>query len=129
MIAKINLLIKYRSFEFIPQVYNLDFSVEQDLPLLGGKFDYIATNPTWGAKNHTSDQDSFSRIFIKSFSLLKKNGTIKFLFPESILNVKSHQSERVLSESFKRLKQPARPLTLGRRTADVQKSAAPVNTR
>ncbi|WP_170143875.1 TaqI-like C-terminal specificity domain-containing protein [Sutterella megalosphaeroides] len=94
MIAKINLLIKYWSFDFTPQVYNLDFSVEQDLPLLGGKFDYIATNPPWGAKNHTSDQDSFSRIFIKAFSLLKKSGTIKFLFPESILNVKSHRSVR-----------------------------------
>ena len=94
MIAKINLLIKYRSFDFTPQVYNLDFSVEQDLPLLGVNFDYIATNPPWGAKNHTSDQDSFSRIFIKAFSLLKKSGTIKFLFPESILNVKSHRSVR-----------------------------------
>lgn len=94
MIAKINLLIKYRSFDFTPQIYNLDFSAEQNLPLLGGKFDYIATNPPWGAKNHTSDQDSFSRIFIKAFSLLKKNGTIKFLFPESILNVKSHRSVR-----------------------------------
>lgn len=94
MIAKINLLIKYSSFDFTPQIYHLDFSAEQNLPLLGGKFDYIATNPPWGAKNNTSDQDSFSRIFIKAFSLLKKNGTIKFLFPESILNVKSHRSVR-----------------------------------
>lgn len=94
MIAKINLLIKYSSFDFTPQIYHLDFSADQNLPLLGGKFDYIATNPPWGAKNNTSDQDSFSRIFIKAFSLLKKNGTIKFLFPESILNVKSHRSVR-----------------------------------
>ena len=92
MIAKVNLLIKYKNFEFIPQIYCTDFLQENNFDK---KFDYIATNPPWGAvmKNFQS-KESFSKFFIKSFDMLKNDGTIKFLFPESVLNVSTHKDFR-----------------------------------
>lgn len=52
LISKINLLIKYKTFNFSPQVYCFDFlmdnSTNQQSFLFEKKFDYIATNPPWG---------------------------------------------------------------------------------
>lgn len=89
LIAKINLLLKYRKISFTPQVYNWDFLNKSILH----KFDYIATNPPWGSKIEAG-KESFSLIFKKSFSLLTQKGIIKFLFPEAILNVRSHKNIR-----------------------------------
>lgn len=105
LIAKINLLIKYKEFAFIPQVYCFDFligcSVIQQHPIFEKKFDYIATNPPWGAMDANysyiyaiTSKETFSYFFIKSFKQLKEKGTIRFLFPESILNVKGHRDIR-----------------------------------
>lgn len=91
MIAKINLLIKYPNVEFIPQIYNWDFFSG---PCLNKNFDYVATNPPWGSKNDKFGKDSFSLFFVKASTLLKQKGIIKFLFPESILNVKNHSDIR-----------------------------------
>ena len=97
-ICKINLLIKYPSNEFIPQIYCLDFL--QSTLFVNQKFDYIVTNPPWGAMcnvksiTEITSKESFSYFFVKSFKLLKANGIIRFLFPESILNVKSHKDIR-----------------------------------
>ena len=97
-ICKINLLLKYPNSIFIPQIYCADFlqgSFEIDQ-----KFDYIVTNPPWGAickvKSipEITSKESFSYFFVKSNGLLKKNGIIRFLFPESILNVKAHRDIR-----------------------------------
>lgn len=89
LIAKINLLLKYRKISFTPQVYNWDFLNKSILH----KFDYIATNPPWGSKIEAG-KESFSLIFKKSFSLLTQKGIIKFLFPEAILKVRSHKNIR-----------------------------------
>lgn len=103
--AKINLLLKYRSFEFIPKIYCLDFlagnSVTQQHTIFEKKFDYIATNPPWGAADkYNSDtaeitsKETFSLFFVKAHNQLKGNGIIRFLFPESVLNVKTHKDIR-----------------------------------
>lgn len=104
LISKINLLLKYKDKEFFPQVYCIDFlmdrSIMQQHPIFEKKFDYIATNPPWGAVNNKSNiyaitsKETFSYFFVKAFEQLKENGTIKFLFPEAILNVKVHKDIR-----------------------------------
>ena len=104
LISKINMLIKYKDKEFIPQIYCFDFlkdtSIIRKHPLFQKKFDYIVTNPPWGAMdNHNciydiTSKETFSYFFVKSYERLKKNGMIKFLFPEAILNVKTHKDIR-----------------------------------
>lgn len=41
-----------------------------------------------------TSKETFSYFFVKAFEQLKENGTIKFLFPEAILNVKVHKDIR-----------------------------------
>lgn len=139
MIAKVNLLLKYRDVEFVPQVYVADFCEVCDAggrdaddaddddaddgneepfpvrpvlprcPFQGRRFDYVVTNPPWGAKSEKStkraknsktaairatSEDSFARIFRAAFSVLTEDGAVRFLFPEAILNVKSHKAVR-----------------------------------
>ncbi len=104
LISKINLLLKYRDMEFIPQIYCFDFlmnhSVIQQHPVFKKMFDYIATNPPWGAMDDYSNiytitsKETFSYFFVKAFEQLKENGSIRFLFPEAILNVKTHKDIR-----------------------------------
>ena len=105
LISKINLLLKYKDFDFIPQVfcfdYLMDCSVIQQHPAFERTFDYIATNPPWGAMtdnysciNTITSRETFSYFFVKAYKQLKENGTIRFLFPEAILNVKAHKDIR-----------------------------------
>ncbi|MDD6489785.1 MAG: N-6 DNA methylase [Clostridia bacterium] len=105
-ISKINLLLKYSESEFIPNIECFDYLEKQNLFNLNSKiyyeqFDYIITNPPWGAvscENNDIQQitsnESFSCFFVKSFYQLKKSGIIRFLFPESVLNVKTHKDLR-----------------------------------
>lgn len=98
-IAKINLLLKFSEFEFMPQIYLANFlrdelfnTINQNLP---NKFDYIITNPPWGVvreKNVSSER--FSLFFMKSYDKLKENGLLQFLLPNAILNVKAHKQIR-----------------------------------
>lgn len=105
MISKINLLLKYPNVEFMPQVYCVDYLLSNSLlesnDIFEKKFDYIATNPPWGAmsRNYSSlheitSKETFSYFFVKAFGQLKPQGTIRFLFPKSILNVKVHKDIR-----------------------------------
>ena len=104
LISRINMLLKYSSIEFAPQIYCIDFltgnSILQQHPIFKEKFDYIATNPPWGAMDnyrniHTiTSKETFSYFFVKAFEQLRENGTIRFLFPEAILNVKLHKDIR-----------------------------------
>ena len=105
LISKINLLLKYKDVNFIPQIYCLDYlmgySITQQSPIFEKKFDYIATNPPWGAMDDDysciytiTSKETFSLFFVKAYEQIKKTGTIKFLFPEAILNVKSHKDIR-----------------------------------
>ena len=104
LIAKINMLVKYRNTVFIPQIFCLDFlshdSEPQQHPIFKKEFDYIITNPPWGAMDGSryfdsvTSRETFSCFFVKAFSQLSKDGIIRFLFPEAILNVKIHKDIR-----------------------------------
>lgn len=106
LIAKINLLLKYKDLNFIPQVYCFDFlagdsGIQQQRPIWMRKFNYIATNPPWGAMDNNYDstqeissKESFSLFFVRAHQHLRDDGTIRFLFPEAILNVKVHRDIR-----------------------------------
>ena len=96
MIAKINLLLKYKSEVFEPKIYKCDYLKQH----FNVNYTYIISNPPWGAvlfdeKNHPiSTRESFSFFFEKAFGQLEDGGTIRFLLPESVLNVKSHRTFR-----------------------------------
>ena len=96
MIAKINLLLKFKTEVFEPQIILCDY-LRKYFKL---KFDYIISNPPWGAvvfderNNPIPTKESFSFFFEKAFHQLADDGTIKFLLPESVLNVKCHRDFR-----------------------------------
>ncbi len=113
-IARLNLLIKFKNKDFAPNIVckNTLFEVgNYDLFSLNDEnirdFDVIATNPPWGV--HFSKEDierlrknyptitsfeSFSYFLKKSIDLLREDGIISFILPESILNVKTHKDIR-----------------------------------
>ncbi len=113
-IARINLLVKYKDKDFAPNIVckNTLFEIgNYDLFSLNDEnirdFDVIATNPPWGV--HFSKKDierlktmypnitsfeSFSYFLKKSIDLLKTDGIISLVLPESILNVKTHKDIR-----------------------------------
>jgi ribonuclease HII/predicted RNA methylase len=98
MICRINLLIKYRDKAFVPQIYCEDFLQTDRFSEM--QFDYIMTNPPWGAVSDTShgrtskSGETFSHFFVRSYELLRCGGRMRFLFPYSVLNVKTHKELR-----------------------------------
>lgn len=113
-IARINMLIQYKDKDFIPNIVCkntlLDIGI-YDLFSLNDEnirdFDVIATNPPWGlhftkhdlerlkkAYPKISSFESFSYFLKKSHELLKNNGVLSFVLPESVLNVKTHKDIR-----------------------------------
>ncbi len=104
MIARVNLLLKYSNFQFVPQIYHCDFLMGNSLfdscPVFEHRFDYIVTNPPWGAMTDAchigeiTSKETFSYFFVKSHQLLSEGGEMRFLFPESVLNVKVHRDLR-----------------------------------
>jgi len=99
MIAKINLLLKFTEEEFEPQIYCCDYLNALNAPK-ALKASYIISNPPWGAAifdkkgNPISTRESFSFFFEKAFNQLVDGGTIRFLLPESVMNVKTHKKFR-----------------------------------
>jgi len=113
-IARINILIKYKDRNFIPNVVCKNTLLEvgnKDLLSFRDKsikdFDIIATNPPWGVHFSKGDLEklykfypeiksleSFSYFLKKSIDLLSKNGIISFILPESILSVGTHRDIR-----------------------------------
>lgn len=98
MIAKVNLLLKYKHHEFIPNIKCADFLSDESV---GGIYDYIFTNPPWGASYEggidecvVQSGESFSYFLVKSYSMLSDRGVLRFLLPESILNVRKHSDIR-----------------------------------
>lgn len=98
-IAKINLIVKFKNIEFLPNIYNTDF-LKQDSEV---KFDFIGTNPPWGAmlENDYSliypevlSNESFSYFIVQAERFLKQDGRCFFVLPESILNVGIHRDIR-----------------------------------
>jgi hypothetical protein len=108
MIAKFNLIIKYKDFDFVPNVFCMDF-LDKNLDASFGydydydyDYDYILTNPPWGAATivdkrafgEISSGESFSYFLVQSLKHLKKGGTLKFLLPKSFMNIKAHKDIR-----------------------------------
>ena len=113
-IAKTNLLLFYQNQDFSPNIYNLNSLLignSDDLfegdSKYNNSFDFIATNPPWGAKydkkvlseikNNFSEiksKESFSFFICQSYRFLKENGIMSFVLPESITNVKVHNDIR-----------------------------------
>ncbi|MBQ7813374.1 MAG: N-6 DNA methylase [Thermoguttaceae bacterium] len=117
-VAKINLLLKFPNRAFAPQVVCWDFlsdEAERTARAAGfpEKFDFVATNPPWGAattpcksrKEQTAEKQSltledfatkdvFERFFAKAFTLAKPGAAVRFLLPESVLNVAAHRDLR-----------------------------------
>lgn len=113
-IARINLMLKYIDSEFKPNIFckNAIFDLIENSSVdnfisFFNNFDLIATNPPWGYKFSKSDflslnkvfpelksGDSFSYIIVKCIKLLKDNGILSVVLPESILNVKAHKDIR-----------------------------------
>lgn len=99
MIAKFNYFLRFPKAKVV-NIFNDDFlsSNRKDLDL---KFDYIVTNPPWGAsatntKNYPEiiSGETFSCFLVEAHKRLKKSGQLRFLLPESILNVKTHRDIR-----------------------------------
>ena len=100
MIAKCNLLLKFKGVEFTPQIFKDNF-LKKDNVISNKKFTYIITNPPWGAMTdkqyipkEISSGEIFSCFIVKSFKNLEKDGKIRFLLPIAILNVKAHKDVR-----------------------------------
>ncbi len=107
MIAGTNLLVKYSEFDFVPNVFCLDFlkkdlfdSGRQGMPF---QFDNIYTNPPWGADKEGLYADNYSElkskerasmVIVESLKRLKANGNIYFILPTSLLKIKTHVDVR-----------------------------------
>lgn len=106
MLAKFNLLLKFPDEDFEPQIFCCDYlkTSSPQTPKTPQIPDFLATyivsNPPWGAaivdseKKRISQKESFSFFFEKSFQQLENDGVIRFLMPESIMNVKCHKAFR-----------------------------------
>jgi type I restriction-modification system DNA methylase subunit len=112
-IARINLLLAFPEHDFVPNIFHGDallgiatgvlFSPQNELL---EKFDYVVTNPPWGAKNKKHGKDfkihfteinsgeSFSHFTLKCLRFAKTGGQVALILPESILNVAAHKDIR-----------------------------------
>ncbi|OHD70608.1 MAG: hypothetical protein A2W19_03465 [Spirochaetes bacterium RBG_16_49_21] len=108
-IARINLMLEFKSRDFNPRIYHGNFFLEDVRDDDGNpvSFDLIATNPPWGLHHmkgmrYTLETlypeirsfESFSYILKKSIDLLREGGRLSFLLPESILHVTGHADIR-----------------------------------
>lgn len=110
MIAKINLLLRYPEHEFDPQIYCMNFLTETAIPHNLNQYDYIVTNPPWGAASISRPYpagivsgESFSCFFVAAYRQLTRNGCIRFLFPTSLLHVRAHQDIRIFLQQHCRI--------------------------
>lgn len=105
MLAKINLLLKHATVEFVPRIYCLDYlegkSPAQHHEIFDKAFDVIVTNPPWGARRtrghqgrRTTEEETFALFFRQGFEQLRPNGTLRFLFPEAVLQIAAHRALR-----------------------------------
>jgi len=115
-IARLNLIARFREIEFRPNIFHSDALLEKDGDCrerystedISG-FDVIATNPPWGTHYDKSDLaaygkrypritsgESFSYFLARGIDLLKPEGRLSFILPESILTVRMHRDIRKL---------------------------------
>ncbi len=116
MIASTNLLVKYATHDFLPNIYCIDY-LENDIFSSDTRkgipfcFNNIYTNPPWGSDRQGKYVSSYpsikskeraSMFIVESLRRLDKNGILYFLLPMSLLKIKSHSDIRkfVLNNSI-----------------------------
>ena len=107
MLTITNLLVKYGHIAFVPNVFCMDyldrscFADENDK--LPETFNYIYTNPPWGADKEgryvtsygiVKSKEKASMFIVQSLAKLKTGGILHFLLPMSLLKIKTHQDIR-----------------------------------
>ncbi len=122
-LAKINLLLKYPKHKFIPNIYHKNSLLEESEG--PSNFDLVITNPPWGSyfskdeelllKKRYQDiksNEAFAYFLEAGIAFLKEGGTLSFILPESILNIKIHKDirEKILKHTtIKKIKHLNRP--------------------
>ena len=109
-ITKILIRITF-NYEGVLNITKSDYIFQP--PVFTNKFDMIATNPPWGVKfsqkqkkeletrySKITSKESFSYFINNALRQLAKTGTLRFVLPTSILNVKNHSDirKKILSE-------------------------------
>ncbi len=99
MVARFNYFLKFPEAKEI-NIFLDDF-LNPNRKHCNTKFDYIITNPPWGASTANSQKypeiksgETFSCFLVEAHKSLKKTGQLRFLLPESVLNVKTHSDIR-----------------------------------
>lgn len=103
MIASVNLLLKYPDCVFEPRIYRYDFldkgAHADAAPEIPGQFDFIFTNPPWGADRIAAYRSFFpeiksgeraSMVVAESLRRLRRGGRACFLLPLSLLTTRAH---------------------------------------
>ncbi len=107
-IARINLALKYRPDDIgilYKNVTHLDYLSEYET----GEFDYIIGNPPWGYRFSEEEKErlrydyqsakgksieAYDLFTEKALAGLKKGGSLSFVLPEALLNVRAHMPVR-----------------------------------
>lgn len=112
MIASTNLLVKYAGYAFKPRIYCKDLLKkdwlgleEPDPEKIPDLFDYVYTNPPWGADRmgfytryfpEIKSRERASMVIAESIERLKPGGHGCFLLPSSLLTTGAHSDIRKL---------------------------------
>ena len=98
-LARINLMMKYKTIDFKPNIFCFDTLTTKHFE--EKSFDLIISNPPYWAKvdsnyksNIVKSWESFSFFIEKWISLLKENWILSYILPESLLNVQKHKDIR-----------------------------------
>ena len=98
-LARINLMLKYKTIDFKPNIFCFDTLTTKHFE--ENFFDLIISNPPYWAKiesdyksNIVTSWESFSFFIEKWISLLKDNWVLSYILPESLLNVQKHKDIR-----------------------------------
>lgn len=112
-LAKINLMLMFPDQDIKLNIFCNDSLINYNERLLFDdidslpEFDVIATNPPWGS-HYKKDElariafyypeitsgESFSWFLVKSVRMLKETGSLCFILPESVMNVRMHSDIR-----------------------------------
>lgn len=112
LIARINIMKKYSWINFIPNIFNknsiLRDNIFKSISVPDNYFDLVVTNPPRGSKitekynwYSVTSGESFSYFIEKWIEHLKDWWVLSYILPESILNVKVHEDIRWLLLNYK----------------------------
>ena len=102
-------MIKYRETDFSPNIFCINTLLDASVPEILKKrtVNIIAANPPWGLNFSRTEKkllaekypeitsgESFSYFLKACIDLLKKDSSLIFILPESILNIKTHKDIR-----------------------------------